>query len=59
MKKFIDEDTIYKIVLKDIDITKAIKPVKKICNILYPNKIHIDYFSTNFFTKYYFVLYFL
>ena len=48
VKEFIDGKTAYEMVLNDELPIDCIEQVKRMCSFLYPAKINIDYFPTNF-----------
>lgn len=48
VKEYIDGKTVYEMVLNDELPSGCIEQVKKMCAILYPANINIDYFPTNF-----------
>ena len=48
IKEYIDGPTIYDLVLEDKMEEKYLEQVKKMCDLLYPLNINIDYFPTNF-----------
>ncbi len=48
LKEYIEGDTIYERVLSDKMIPEYFKQIKAMCDLLYPAKINIDYFPTNF-----------
>ena len=48
LKKFIDGDTIYQLVLEDKMKTDYIEQLHRMCALLYAANTNIDYFPTNF-----------
>lgn len=48
LKEYIDGDTVYELVLKDKMKDIYFEQVRNMCSLLYPEKINIDYFPTNF-----------
>ena len=48
LKEYIDGPSIFDIVLEDKMKDQYLKQMKEICSLLYPQKINIDYFPTNF-----------
>ncbi len=48
IKEYIEGETIFDLVLKDKVQADYINQIKEMCAILYPAKINIDYFPTNF-----------
>lgn len=48
LKEYIDGDTIFQMIKKDVDVEKYIGDIKEMCKKLYPAMINIDYFPTNF-----------
>lgn len=48
VKEYIDGKTVYEMVLNDELPAFCVDQVKKMCELLYPANINIDYFPTNF-----------
>ncbi len=48
LKEYIAGETIYDMVLRDCLDEKYIEQLKDMCDLLYPAKLNIDYFPTNF-----------
>ncbi|MCR5622489.1 MAG: hypothetical protein K6G18_11635 [Treponema sp.] len=48
VKEFIEGETIYELVLKDMMKDSYLAQVREMCDLLYPAKTNIDYFPTNF-----------
>ncbi|MGL4798984.1 MAG: hypothetical protein ACRCWY_06280 [Cellulosilyticaceae bacterium] len=48
LKAFIDGPTIYELVVEDKMQAIYIQQIKEMCGLLYPLKLNIDYFPTNF-----------
>ncbi|NBJ92952.1 BUD32 family EKC/KEOPS complex subunit [Parablautia muri] len=48
IKEYIDGKTVYEMILQDEPIEECIDQVRKMCEMLYPANINIDYFPTNF-----------
>lgn len=48
VKEYIDGKTVYEMVLNDELPAHCVDQVKKMCALLYPVNINIDYFPTNF-----------
>jgi tRNA A-37 threonylcarbamoyl transferase component Bud32 len=48
LKEYIEGDTIFNLVLTNRMNPQYLDQITKICTILYPKKINIDYFPTNF-----------
>ncbi len=51
VKEYIEGDTAYELILKDKLPDFCHTQMKKICDLIYPEKINIDYFPTNFVLK--------
>ncbi len=48
LKEFIDGETIMSLVERGVDCSEYIQQVKKMCALLYPAGLNIDYYPTNF-----------
>ncbi len=48
LKEFIDGETIMSLVERGVDCSEYIEQVKKMCALLYPAGLNIDYYPTNF-----------
>lgn len=48
LKEYIEGETIFQLVAADRMKPEYLQQLKDMCNILYPNKLNIDYFPTNF-----------
>lgn len=48
LKEYIDGPTIYELILADKIEEKYIGQVRRMCELLYPHHLNIDYFPTNF-----------
>ena len=48
VKEYIEGKTVYEMVLNDELSLYCIDQVKKMCSLLYPSNININYFPTNF-----------
>lgn len=48
VKEYIDGKTVYEMVLHDELPAHCVEQVKKMCDLLYPANINIDFFPTNF-----------
>ncbi|MBR4027109.1 MAG: hypothetical protein IKJ01_06075 [Lachnospiraceae bacterium] len=48
LKEYIEGSTIYELVLQDKMEDSYLQQIKKMCDMLYPANINIDYFPTNF-----------
>lgn len=48
LKEYIEGDTVFDMVLNDIDVSDYIAQVRSMCELLYPANTNIDYFPTNF-----------
>ena len=48
LKEYIEGETIYNLVIDDKMKADYIDQVKKMCSVLYPANLNIDYFPTNF-----------
>lgn len=48
LKEYIDGDTIYDLVCRDMMTEDYISQVREMCSLLYPANTNIDYFPTNF-----------
>lgn len=48
LKEYIEGETIYELVKKDLLKPEYFAQIKEMCSLLYPAHINIDYFPTNF-----------
>lgn len=48
LKEYIEGETIYELVKKDLVKPEYFAQIKEMCSLLYPAHINIDYFPTNF-----------
>ena len=48
IKEYIEGDTIFDLVLKDMMEDKYIEQIREMCKVLYKSNTNIDYFPTNF-----------
>lgn len=48
LKEYIEGSTVYELILKDEVITDYVDQLKSMLKLLYPAKLNIDYFPTNF-----------
>lgn len=51
LKEYIEGDTIYDLVLRDEMKPIYLRQIRKMCELLYPNHLNIDYFPTNFIVR--------
>lgn len=51
LKEYIEGDTIFEMINKDINVSPYIEQVKSMCQKLYKANTNIDYFPTNFIPK--------
>lgn len=48
IKEYIEGDTVFDMIMKDMDISICLEEIRKMCEVLYANNLNIDYFPTNF-----------